>query len=43
MATIKTEWREAINNALADGTACLVGTVSENDVNYFEKHEGRSY
>lgn len=28
MATIKTEWRDAINNALADGAACLVGTVS---------------
>lgn len=30
MATIKKEWWEAINNALADGAACLVGTVSAN-------------
>ena len=30
MAKIKDEWREAINNALADGTPCLLGTVSEN-------------
>ena len=30
MTTIKTEWRDAINNALADGAPCLVGTVSEN-------------
>lgn len=29
MATIKDEWKEAINNALADGAPCLVGTVSE--------------
>ena len=29
MATIKDEWREPINNALADGAPCLVGTVSE--------------
>jgi predicted pyridoxine 5'-phosphate oxidase superfamily flavin-nucleotide-binding protein len=30
MATIKDEWREAINNALADGAPALVGTVSAN-------------
>jgi predicted pyridoxine 5'-phosphate oxidase superfamily flavin-nucleotide-binding protein len=29
MATIKDEWKDAINNALADGAPCLVGTVSE--------------
>lgn len=29
MPTIKEEWREPINNALADGASCLVGTVSE--------------
>ncbi|MGE0744264.1 MAG: pyridoxamine 5'-phosphate oxidase family protein [Rhodospirillales bacterium] len=28
MATIKDEWRDAINNALADGAAALVGSVS---------------
>ena len=28
MATINEEWWEAINGALADGTPCLVGTVS---------------
>jgi hypothetical protein len=29
MATIKDEWKDAINNSLADGAPCLVGTVSE--------------
>jgi predicted pyridoxine 5'-phosphate oxidase superfamily flavin-nucleotide-binding protein len=29
LATIKDEWRDPINSALADGAACLVGTVSE--------------
>ena len=29
MATIKEEWWEAINGALADGTPCLLGTVSD--------------
>ncbi len=29
MATIKEEWWEAINSALADGTPCLLGTVSD--------------
>ena len=29
MATIKEEWWEAINSSLADGTPCLLGTVSE--------------
>jgi predicted pyridoxine 5'-phosphate oxidase superfamily flavin-nucleotide-binding protein len=29
MATIKEEWWEAINASLADGAACLLGTVSE--------------
>lgn len=29
MATIKDEWRDPINAALADGAPCLVGTVSE--------------
>jgi predicted pyridoxine 5'-phosphate oxidase superfamily flavin-nucleotide-binding protein len=29
MATIKDEWREPINNSLADGAPCLVGTVSD--------------
>ncbi len=28
MATIKEEWWEAINSGLADGTPCLLGTVS---------------
>ena len=28
MATINEEWWEAINNSLADGTPCLLGTVS---------------
>ncbi len=28
MATIKSEWRDAINNSLEDGAPCLVGTVS---------------
>lgn len=28
MATIKSEWHEAINKSLEDGAACLVGTVS---------------
>ena len=28
MATINKEWWEAINGALADGTPCLLGTVS---------------
>lgn len=28
MATIKDEWRDPINSALADGAPCLVGTVS---------------
>ena len=30
MATINEEWWDAINGALADGTPCLVGTVSGN-------------
>ena len=29
MATINEEWWEAINSALADGTPCLLGTVSD--------------
>ena len=29
MAHIKEEWRGAINAALADGAACLLGTVSD--------------
>ena len=29
MAHIKEEWRDAINSALADGAACLLGTVSD--------------
>ena len=28
MATIKEEWWDSINSSLADGTPCLVGTVS---------------
>ena len=29
MAVIREEWWDAINSSLADGTPCLVGTVSE--------------